>query len=148
MSLALVIAYAQSLIGTPYKWGGNNPITGLDCSGLGMELLRASGEIDNPSLDLTAQEIYDHLVARGGSVGAYSQGTFAFYGESVTKITHVAFMVSPYQIIEAGGGGHKTLSVEDAAKNNAFVRLRDIKYRKDGLVATVKPRYASIGYFP
>jgi cell wall-associated NlpC family hydrolase len=29
-----VVAYAQQFLGTPYKWGGADPSTGFDCSGL------------------------------------------------------------------------------------------------------------------
>ncbi len=31
---AAVVTYAESQIGTPYVWGGSNPKTGFDCSGL------------------------------------------------------------------------------------------------------------------
>lgn len=137
-----MIQYAMSFLGTPYHWGGNNSIEGIDCSGFACELLRSVGLVGNKE-DLTAQQIYA-LLEREGTEGVFCPGAFSFYGESVTKITHVAFMIDAYRILEAGGGDSKTLTLQDAARRNALVRMRLVKYRGD-LVSTVKPRYAKIG---
>lgn len=135
--------YAMSLIGTPYRWGGENPVRGFDCSGLVQEILRSAG-IDPPG-DQTAQKLYDHFELMATS-GVYAAGALAFYGKSVREITHVAFMIDQYRIVEAGGGGHLTLTHDDAGAANAFVRMRLVGYRKD-LVATLKPNYSKIGVF-
>jgi hypothetical protein len=82
--------------------------------------------------------------ANPGAHNTYGAGHLAFYGDSITKITHVAFMISPYTIIEAGGGDSSTTTLQAAAASNAMVRCRLVKYRSD-LVATVKPNYSSIG---
>lgn len=142
MSLASVITYAHAMIGTPYKFGGNNPIEGIDCSGLVLELMRAAGEVG--SQDMTAQDLYNYFESRG-THNVFAPGTLVFYGKSVTQISHVAFMISPYQIIEAGGGGRSTITEEDAAKKGAFVRMRHIDHRKSEIVARIKPLYARIG---
>jgi cell wall-associated NlpC family hydrolase len=137
----LLKAYALSFLGVPYKWGGSNPIEGIDCSGFVQEILKSAG-MDPPG-DQTAQALYNHFESNS-EWNKYALGSLAFYGESTTKITHVAFCLDQYRCIEAGGGGSTTLSKEDAAKQNAFVRIRPIKARKD-LVAILKPRYAPIG---
>jgi hypothetical protein len=41
-------------------------------------------------------------------------------------------------IINAGGGGSKTLTIKDAAAQNAFVKIRPFDYRKD-IVAILRP---------
>jgi cell wall-associated NlpC family hydrolase len=136
-----LIEYAMAFVGVPYRWGGENSITGFDCSGLVQEILRSVG-MDPPG-DQTAQSLYNHFESRS-TPNVYAAGALAFYGASITKITHVAFMIDPYRVVEAGGGGSLTKTKEDAALQNAFVRVRLVKARKD-LLITLKPQYVGIG---
>lgn len=53
-------------------------------------------------------------------------------------------MLDSYRIIEAGGGGSTTIDLNAAAAQNAFIRVRLLKERKD-LVAVIKPYYHAIG---
>lgn len=133
--------YALTFVGVPYKWGGATPMAGIDCSGLVQVILLAAG-MDPPG-DQNAQALYDHL-EKNGRINAWGAGSIAFFGESVTKITHVAFCVNEYQMVEAAGGGSKVHSVQDAIDHEAFVKLTTIRRRKD-LVAMIKPNYAPIG---
>lgn len=141
----LLIDYAFRFVKTPYHYGANNPMQGgLDCSGFVCEILRFAGLVGNKE-DLTAQGLYERFES-SGSVGSRAAGALAFYGKSAREITHVAFMVDPYRILEAGGGNAQTDTIEEAAANNAMVRGRLVNYRTD-LVATVKPRYSTIGMY-
>lgn len=140
--MEILIQYALSFVGNPYKWGGDDPIDGFDCSGLIQELLASVGL--DPSGDQTAQGLFNYFQAGNGSWNDYSAGSLAFYGESVTKITHVAMLLDQFRIIEAGGGGHTCTNREMAAKLNAYVRIRLVKKRGD-LVAVIKPYYRTIG---
>lgn len=133
-----LIDYAMSFVGIPYLWGGDDPILGVDCSGLVQELLAAAGE--DPPGDQTAQALYDHFI-KTGSQKVMGAGALAFYGKSEKEITHVVFMVNDWQAIGANGGGSKTVNKEEAAKANAFVKLRPVYYRKD-LVAIIMPDYS------
>lgn len=139
-----LVAYAFALVGGPYIYASNCPVLGLDCSGFACEILRFAGIVGKE--DLSAQGIYDMLCKQASTPSLRARGCFAFYGESVTKINHVAFMVSPYQVLEAGGGDSTTVNREEAIKRNAFVRGRLLEHRAD-LVATLKPRYGKIGVF-
>jgi cell wall-associated NlpC family hydrolase len=134
---SLLVRYALSLLGTPYRWGGENPIGGFDCSGLVQEILRSVG-MDPPG-DQSAQALFEHFV-KTSSRGDLAEGALAFYGSSITKINHVAFMIDSFRVIEAGGGGSKTLTKEDANLQNAFIRIRPVKHRADFLT-TLMPTY-------
>jgi cell wall-associated NlpC family hydrolase len=137
----LLIDTALHHIGTPYKWGGSNPVEGFDCSGFVQWLLKSVGI--NPPADQTAQALYDHFV-KTGSENSDQPGTLVFFGKSVNEITHVAMLLDAYRYIEAGGGGKLTLTREDAAACSACVRVRHVSSHQD-IVAKVRPRYATIG---
>lgn len=135
--------YAMSFLLKPYKWGGDD-FSGIDCSGFVIELMQSCGQLPHKS-DMTAQGLFNLFEAGKAIYSTASRfGSLVFYGESVTRITHVAFALDQYRILEAGGGGSKVNSVEDAIKYNAFVRMRPIDYRDDR-VAILKPFYRSIG---
>lgn len=128
---------AVAFVGAPYRWGGENPMGGFDCSGLVQEILRAVGM--DPAGDQTAQMLYDYFKTRSDS-DARQFGALTFYGTSLSRISHVGFMLDDVHMVEAGGGGSSTLTVDDAIKRDAFVRIRPYNVRRD-LVAVVNPRY-------
>ena len=133
---------ALSFLNVPYKYGGKNPIAGIDCSGLVSEILRSAGVIPLKG-ELNAQELFN-LLEPTASQNVYGMGSVVFYGESVTKINHVAFCLDSYRMIEAGGGSPLCLTVQDAAHQSAFVKIRLIKCGLN-IAAILKPRYAPIG---
>lgn len=140
MSLKEVTNYAFSFLGTPYRWGGDDPITGVDCSGLAIEVLKAAGVLHG-NYDTTAQGLYLKLLELKAEKNQSPEPlSLAFYGKSDKEITHVGICVSPTHIIEAGGGGSKVIDVKSAADQNAFVRIRPIDHRAD-IVGILKPTY-------
>lgn len=116
-------------------------MAGFDCSGFVQELLASVG-LDPPG-DQTAQSLFDYFDKHGEQSPVPGVGVLAFYGESVSKIIHVAMFIDPYRLIEAGGGGSKTLTKQDAVSQNAYVRVRHLYNRK--IIAMRKPRYNTIG---
>jgi cell wall-associated NlpC family hydrolase len=124
-SKEFAIKYAFQLVGTPYEWSGDNP-QGFDCSGFVGAVLRSVGIMANGE-DLTAEGIRAKLFQF--SNGYPMAGSVVFYG-SGDIATHVGFMVSDREVLEAGGGGSKTKTKEDADDHNAFVRGRPYDYRR------------------
>lgn len=130
---ALMRDYGMRFIGIPYIYGGNNPLQGLDCSGLVLELLTAAGLWH--AGDASAQGVYNALRARGLrglAEGAAPQlGAVIFFGMNRTAISHIAFCISDTHMLEAGGGDHTTKTPADAAARGAFVRIRRQDRRAD-----------------
>lgn len=136
---SLLYEYALSMLGTPYRWGGDDPMAGFDCSGLIVELFQSVGIIEHGT-DYTAQQLHDLVSIMGAEKEVYGFGSLVFYGTSPEKITHIGLMMDESRIIEAGGGGRKIKTVEDAIRYNAHVRIRPYDYRPD-VVAVLRPNY-------
>lgn len=126
----LAIQYARQFIGTPYVWGGNNPLRGWDCGGFVCEVLRSCGILRERE-DLNSQMLYDRFRERAKPRALVEAGDLLFYGQNASRITHVSLAVSPSRIIESAGGGPKTDSITMAAVHGAFVRERPISFRQD-----------------
>lgn len=138
--MELLTQYAMQFVGLPYKWGGDDTIDGFDCSGFVQELLQSIGL--DPKGDQTADALYRYFSkADRGTRGSPIRGALAFYG-SRTRVTHVAFCVDSRRVIEAAGGGSRTHTERDAARDNAYIRIRPANNRKD-LVAFILPNYAN-----
>lgn len=137
MPIAVFYDYAMSMLGTPYKWGGSNPLEGIDCSGLVLELLEAVGVFPQ-KVDMTAAQIMAHFKDHY-TVETPGFGTLAFFGNSA-GVTHVGFCLNSTQMLEAGGGDHTCTTREIAAQKGAFVKVRPITHRKD-LVGYCHPPY-------
>lgn len=138
--LAVVLEYTKAFLGKPYIWGGSHPSLGYDCSGLVQEILASVGL--DPFGDQTAQTLYHALKQSDEFTDIIKPqpGTVLFFGSKTSGITHTAFAITSEHMIEAGGGGSKTITVKDAVHQQAFVRVRPISHRKD-LVASLLPKY-------
>lgn len=138
--LSDLIRYAESFLGVPYAYGSNHIFTGFDCSGYLCEVLRSVGLVGTKE-DLTACDLYGKFSKEGTACLLHNPptGSLLFYGGSKALITHVSLVVSPYSIIECGGGdSHTTRDV--ALKTGACVRKRSLNHRQDK-VACLYPHY-------
>lgn len=132
-----LVDYAKSMYWTPYIWGGNHPNqVGVDCSGEARQILMAGGVIPGVK-DYTAQALRDEFAWVPCEPKA---GAFAFYGQNDKAIRHIAFCITDFLCIEAGGGDERTQTKWAAAAIGACVRLRPIKKRQD-FIDTLWPPY-------
>lgn len=120
------LAYVFRFIGLPYRWGGNDPMEGFDCSGLVVEGLQAVGLLRLK--DATAQALFEETKGRQRLTAV--PGCLMFYGRDLQSITHVAICAAVLSasgqalVIEAGGGDSTTTSTARASQQNAFIRMR------------------------
>jgi cell wall-associated NlpC family hydrolase len=133
MKFELMISVGMSLLNIPYKWGGSNNHDGYDCSGFIQELLSCIGK--DPKGDQDAQSLYNYLSISEEWEKKLDRGSILFFGKDIKDITHVAIALSNDLMLECGGGDRTTLSLIDALKKGAKVRVRPI--RKD-LIAYVR----------
>jgi cell wall-associated NlpC family hydrolase len=105
--------YALSLIGTPYKYGGNHPETGMDCSGFvshvygqiaGIQLPRSSLEISQHGEPLEPADLqpgdlvfFNTLNRAFSHVGVYlGENRFIHASSSQTGAVMLSDMTQPY----------------------------------------------------
>ena len=100
-------AYAQSLIGTPYKYGGDTPESGFDCSGF-------VGYVFSHALDINLPRSSIEISAEGKSVRSNQlrTGDLVFFNTMHTKFSHVGIYLGDYRFIHAPNSGG-TVRVEN-----------------------------------
>lgn len=149
---AIFLVNCLTHVGKPYIWGGQTPINvsstasrpGMDCSGYAQIVLDAFG-ID-PVGDQNAHGLYRHFLKpeNGVELNNFTKppiGALLFYSKTGgKKITHVAISIGSGLLVEAGGGGSRTRTVEDAIKQGAFVRVRPVNSRKKDLFSVILPK--------
>lgn len=119
-------AYARSLVGTPYKYGGNSPDTGFDCSGfvdhvfrhtLGIRLPRSSYEISRTGHTISADNL--------------RTGDLVFFNTLHRRFSHVGIYLGDDRFIHApsSGGRVRTENMRDAYWKHHYDGARRIIFR-------------------
>lgn len=92
---------AQQLIGKPYRYGGESPATGFDCSGLvhysygraGVEVPRSTGEQLREGRALSRSQI--------------KKGDLLFFDQEGKRSSHVAIYVGDDSFVHAPSSGKR-----------------------------------------
>lgn len=120
----IALKVAWSFLGKPYIWGGDDPMKGFDCSGFVIECLKSAGVLPRKG-DWTANGLYKKF-----QPASYPhEGCLVFWGRS--KIIHVEFCLDDTFSIGASGGGSKTITEQNAIKQNAYIKVRPFRSRKN-----------------
>jgi cell wall-associated NlpC family hydrolase len=108
-SLFSMVERAYAMIGIPYRWGGNDPESGLDCSGFvryvyqrttGLQLPRQSAEISKTGSAIAERDLHP--------------GDLVFFNTPRGRATHVGIYVGDEQFIHA-------------PRTGAFIRVESLK---------------------
>jgi hypothetical protein len=93
-----VVAAATKYLGVPYQWGGTDPKTGLDCSGLTQRVYADLG------IDLPRTSSQQATAGRAvGSLADAQPGDLVFFDNSSTRagVDHVGIYIGGGQMIAA-----------------------------------------------
>lgn len=95
-----VLFRAIALVGTPYRYGGNTPEGGFDCSGLVGYVFRDAAGVGLPRTSAQMSEIGKRKLA----VDALQAGDLVFFAESRT-VSHVGIYVGERRFVHAPNRG-------------------------------------------
>ncbi|HJR14872.1 MAG TPA: C40 family peptidase [Rhodanobacteraceae bacterium] len=95
-----VLFRAIGLVGTPYRWGGNTPDSGFDCSGLVDYVFRTEAGLALPRTSREIAALDAPTIARS----ALEPGDLLFFGYR-HRVNHVAIYVGHGRFVNAPDKG-------------------------------------------
>ena len=111
---------AERFVGIPYRWGGDNVVEGMDCSGF----VRAVYNLCGLSIPRTSRDQY----RAGDAVSRQDlqDGDLVFFGSSADKINHVGIYVGNGKFVHAPRRGEeiRITSVEENYFDKRYVGAR------------------------
>jgi cell wall-associated NlpC family hydrolase len=117
-----LVKTARSFIGIPYKWGGESPDEGFDCSGLTMTVYQLNG------LDLPRTSRQQWAVGNPIRRSELDRGDLIFFATSGgSRVSHVGIYAGDNRFIHAPGRGKK---IRTASLASAYYRKRYLGARR------------------
>ena len=117
---AIAARTAERFVGIPYRWGGENVVDGMDCSGF----VRAVYNLCGLSIPRTSRDQYKagESVAKDG----LQDGDLVFFGSSEEAINHVGIYVGNGRFVHAPRRGEdiRVTSVDESYFEKRFVGAR------------------------
>ncbi|WP_446718050.1 C40 family peptidase [Cupriavidus sp. OTU4054] len=102
---------AMSLVGTPYRYGGNTPDSGFDCSGLVRYVVQRAASVTLPRTT-------EQMGTRGTSLNRseVASGDLVFFNTTGRANSHVGIYVGQNRFVHAPATGG-TVRLEDMGKS-------------------------------
>ena len=111
-----IVKTAKQYIGVPYRWGGESPQTGFDCSGLTMVVYRLNG------LDLPRSSRQQWKTGRPVKRSRLERGDLVFFATSGRqRVSHVGIYTGNGNFLHAPRRGRK---IEIATLSNTYYKKR------------------------
>jgi len=139
-----IVGYAESYLHLPYRWGGDNPLVGLDCSQFVIEVFRRFGFFE-PGVDMAAQRLWEFWARL--AVPVPIRAGVAFWKNSIGRVCHTGIIKGEtFQRFESGGyradvtvieatGGQDITTRVAAEKARAMVVERSLGYDRGVILA-------------
>lgn len=131
-----IIDHARTWSFIPYRWGGDHPLIGIDCSQF-VHRVYAHFGLFPTSEDTTAAGLMNYYAAFATSWPIMAGAVFFKNGQGkichVGLITGIRFLADGYKdigVIEAAGGGSETLSLSDAVRDRAYIVERSLGHNR------------------
>jgi cell wall-associated NlpC family hydrolase len=117
---AIAARTAERFVGIPYRWGGENVVDGMDCSGF----VRAVYNLCGLNIPRTSRDQYKagDLIAKD----SLKDGDLVFFGTSESAISHVGIYVGSGKFVHAPRRGEdiRVTEVSDNYFDKHFVGAR------------------------
>ncbi|HGM6769972.1 TPA: C40 family peptidase [Stenotrophomonas maltophilia] len=117
---------AMTLLGTPYRWGGSNPDSGFDCSGLVGYVFRSALGIELPRV--SREMAHDNNAELINDRAALAAGDLVFFGRK-GRVDHVGIYVGDGRFLHAPSAG-KDVRVDTLLSGywgNKFMQARRVE---------------------
>ena len=111
-----IVKTAKQYIGVPYRWGGESPQTGFDCSGLTMVVYRLNG------LDLPRSSSQQWKAGRPIKRSELSRGDLVFFATSAgRRVSHVGIYTGNGKFLHAPRRGR---NIQISSLSSTYYRTR------------------------
>jgi cell wall-associated NlpC family hydrolase len=137
-----IVVQAMALLGVPYRWGGNDPARGLDCSGLVRHVFKRVG-IDE--LPRRSEEM--RRLGAGVARADLRAGDLVFFNTLGHPFSHVAIYVGGGQFVHAPGR-HGRVRVDDLDDRYWRARFNGARRLAGPLDAARDPRAQTAAGIP
>ncbi|MBS7412712.1 C40 family peptidase [Pseudomonas syringae] len=131
-----VVKRALQAVGTPYRWGGNTPGKGLDCSGLVKYAYTDVREVDLPRTSNAMAQGHGQTVDRKD----LKPGDLLFFNIKSRNINHVAIYLGDNKFVHAPRRG-KAVTVDTLNKpywNSHYKIAKRVLPKQTGQVRVVQ----------
>jgi len=116
-----IVTTARRYVGVPYRWGGESPRTGFDCSGLTMVVYRING------LDLPRSSGQQWQVGISIDRHQLRKGDLVFFAtRSGNKVSHVGIYTGGNKFLHAPGRGRR---IQTSSLSSKYYRARYVGAR-------------------
>jgi cell wall-associated NlpC family hydrolase len=116
-----IVTTASRYVGAPYRWGGESPRTGFDCSGLTMAVYRING------LDLPRSSRQQWKVGISINRHQLRKGDLVFFAtRGGSRVSHVGIYTGGDKFLHAPGRGRR---IQTSSLSSKYYRARYVGAR-------------------